>query len=114
MTPDQRGGAAATGGLTERLRQTTQGHSYAHVARVTGCNSETVRRYLNGGTPSVEFIAAVAAQFHVSADWLLLGRGPRRPTAATSQSQAPPEAVAGVFGAGPVQVRSADAHVRTA
>lgn len=110
MTPDRSGGAAGSGGLTERLRQTTEGHSYAHVARVTGCNSETVRRYLNGGTPSVEFIAAVAAHFHVSADWLLLGRGPRRPL------QPQPEVATVGAGASPpsVQIRETDGRTRTA
>lgn len=71
----------SSNGMLERLRIATKGDTYAQIARVTGCNSETVRRYLNGGTPSVHFICAVAEQYRVSADWLLLGRGPRPPAA---------------------------------
>jgi len=44
----------------------------------TGQNAETVRRYMQGAAPSVEFLAALCARFDLSAQWLLTGRGPMR------------------------------------
>jgi transcriptional regulator with XRE-family HTH domain len=62
--------------IVERFRSACAGISPTQVARLTGCNKETVRRYLNGqSTPSAEAIAGVCSALGVSADWLLLGRG---------------------------------------
>lgn len=61
--------------LHDRMRMVVGNRTYAAVARATGCNDETVRRYLSGGRVSVDFIIALAECYGVSADWLLLGRG---------------------------------------
>ena len=43
---------------------------------MTGTNAETVRRYLQGQSPSVEFVGAVCAALRVNAHWVLTGEGP--------------------------------------
>jgi transcriptional regulator with XRE-family HTH domain len=52
--------------------------TYRQVSDQTGTNAETVRRYLQGHAPSVEFVAALCRVFGISADWLLTGRGPMK------------------------------------
>lgn len=63
--------------ISERLHQVLGEATFADIARATGCNSETVRRYMRGGTPSVEFVIGVGRHYGVSLDWLLLGQGTR-------------------------------------
>jgi len=50
--------------------------TYRAIADLTGTNAETVRRYLQGQSPSVEFLSSLCAALHVSAHWLLTGDGP--------------------------------------
>jgi len=72
------------------------------VAELTGHNAETVRRYLSGQTPSVEFLAAFAAVFGLRVDWLLTGRGPARvadETKAALSNASPDELLSAVAGA---------------
>jgi transcriptional regulator with XRE-family HTH domain len=64
--------------LHDRLRQAVGGRTFRHVAELTGVNHESVRRYLSGQTPSVEFLAALCKALSVNSDWLLFGRGPMR------------------------------------
>lgn len=52
--------------------------TYRQVSDQTGANPETVRRYMQGQAPSVEFVAALCRVFGISADWLLTGRGPMK------------------------------------
>lgn len=52
--------------------------TFRAVADATGLNSETVRRYMQGQAPSVEFLAALCSVYDVNAQWLLTGRGPIR------------------------------------
>lgn len=49
-----------------------------HIADRTGTNVEYVHRYLRGMPPTAEFIAKVCVEFDISADWLLMARGPMR------------------------------------
>lgn len=64
--------------LHERLRSIVGTQSYRRIGELTGTNAETVRRYLLGQTPSVEFLASICDKFLVNAEWLLSGRGPMR------------------------------------
>lgn len=57
------------------MSEITQGLSYRRIGQMTGHNHETVRRYMTGQVPSVEFVGALCTSLNVSADWLLLGRG---------------------------------------
>lgn len=65
-------------GLHERLLAVVGDQTYRALGDETGHNAETVRRYMQGQSPSVEFLAAVCATQGVSADWLLTGEGPMR------------------------------------
>ncbi|MBL8874404.1 MAG: helix-turn-helix transcriptional regulator [Phycisphaerae bacterium] len=61
--------------IRSRLRSALSGHSCREISRRTGAHPETVRRYLSDGHPSVEFVGAIAREYDISCDWLLLGRG---------------------------------------
>lgn len=43
---------------------------------MTSTNHETVRRYLSGHNPSVEFLHALCRGLSLNADWLITGEGP--------------------------------------
>jgi len=59
------------------------GHlSLRALARATGQNAETVRRYMKGAMPSMQFLGMVCEVFEVEPQWLLLGEGPRERSAA--------------------------------
>ncbi|MBM4108216.1 MAG: helix-turn-helix transcriptional regulator [Phycisphaerae bacterium] len=65
--------------LHERMRLAVgEEATYRQVADRTGANAESVRRYLQGHAPSIEFVVAMCRCFGVSADWLLTGRGPMK------------------------------------
>jgi len=64
-----------SGTLHERLRVATGKRSLKHLSSVTGVPAETVRRFMNGQTPSAEFITALCQKLRISGDWLLTGRG---------------------------------------
>jgi transcriptional regulator with XRE-family HTH domain len=65
--------------LHERMRLAVGEHAtYRQVSDRTGTHAETVRRYMQGQAPSVEFVAALCRVFGISADWLLTGRGPMK------------------------------------
>jgi len=66
------------GSLHDRLRVVAGQRSYRALADLTGQNTETVRRYMLGASPSIEFVAAMCARFGVNADWMLTGRGAMR------------------------------------
>lgn len=59
--------------LATRLKQTAGGVTFRQIARLTGTNPETTRRYMRSGCPSAQFVARFAEAFQVSTDWLLLG-----------------------------------------
>ena len=64
--------------LHERLAAVVAGRTYRAIAEATATNAETVRRYLQGQSPSVEFLASLCAALGINAEWLLCGRGPMR------------------------------------
>lgn len=63
------------GSLHDRLRVVAGQRSYRALGDLTGQNTETVRRYMLGASPSIEFVAAMCSRFGINADWMLTGRG---------------------------------------
>lgn len=63
------------GSLHDRLRVVAGQRSYRALADLTQHNTETVRRYMLGAAPSIEFVAAMCSRFGINADWMLTGRG---------------------------------------
>src|SRR3982751_5841133 len=64
--------------LHERLSAAIGHLAVRHIGDKPGINPEHVNRYLRGHPPSAEFVAAICQSFDISADWLLMGRGPMR------------------------------------
>jgi transcriptional regulator with XRE-family HTH domain len=64
--------------LHERMRAVVGARTYKTVSDLTATNAETVRRYLQGQSPSVEFLAALASALEINGEWLLCGRGAMR------------------------------------
>lgn len=64
--------------LHERLLAIVGDRSFRELAELTQTNHETVRRYMQGHPPSVEFVAALCTQLRINGQWLLTGRGPMR------------------------------------
>jgi len=61
--------------LTTRIRMVLSGYTFASVGRKTGFSAESVRRYMLGDRPPVNFLFAICQHYDVSADWLLCGLG---------------------------------------
>lgn len=68
----------ATSGLHDRLQMIFGDMTYKAIGELTGTNAETVRRYMQGQTPSVEFLGALCKRFDLNAHWLLTGEGTMR------------------------------------
>lgn len=64
--------------LHDRIQAVAGRMTYRALADATGHNAETIRRYMQGQAPSVEFLSAICARLDVSAQWLLTGRGPMK------------------------------------
>lgn len=71
--------------MHERMQALVGAKTYRVIAEMTGQNAETVRRYMLGADPSVEFLAALCLATGSNAEWLLTGRGPMRRSAAQAQ-----------------------------
>lgn len=71
--------------LHDRLHAVVGPLSFRRLAELTGTNAETVRRYMHGQSPSVEFLTALCAKLDVSPEWLLTGRGARHASKAREQ-----------------------------
>jgi len=59
-----------------RIRVCTHGAGYRELARMTGCNPETIRRNLLNETPTLSLVCALCAALDINANWLLFGLGP--------------------------------------
>ncbi len=64
--------------LHTRLRDAAGKRTFRAIASMTNQNHETVRRYMQGAAPSVEFISSFCEALGLNANWLLTGRGPMR------------------------------------
>ena len=68
----------ASSELHQRLNTAAGNRSYRYLAEITSTNAETVRRYMQGQAPSVEFLSALCGALAINGEWLLTGRGPMR------------------------------------
>ena len=64
--------------LHDRLTASAAGKSYRWIARATGGHPETVRRYMQGQSPNIEFVTSFCDVFDLNPQWLLTGEGPMR------------------------------------
>lgn len=71
------------GQIAARMREACAALSVHEVARRTGTNAETTRRYLRGiSPPSAAFLAALCRSLDIPGTWLLTGQGDRVPPTA--------------------------------
>ena len=82
--PTVHGEDADIAGVRLRIRRGTGLSNYSKLARATGCNAETVRRYMTTGVPNLAFIKAVCQSWNLSANWVLFGVGPKHDLYSTS------------------------------
>lgn len=66
--------------LHDRLQVAIGDRTYKRVGDLTNTHPETVRRYLQGHAPSVDFVTRLAATLGLNMNWILTGRGPMRLT----------------------------------
>jgi len=64
--------------LHQRIHAVAGHMTYRALAECTGNNSETIRRYMQGQSPSAEFLTALCSHFDLNAQWLILGQGPAK------------------------------------
>jgi transcriptional regulator with XRE-family HTH domain len=64
--------------LHDRLAIAAGSRTYKQLSDLTGTHPETVRRYMLGQSPSVDFLASLCNGMEINASWLLTGRGPMR------------------------------------
>ncbi len=62
--------------LHERLLASVGDRTYRRVGELTNTHPETVRRYLQGQSPSVDFVMSLCSALSISGQWLLTGEGP--------------------------------------
>ena len=62
--------------LHQRMALAVGSRSFRAIADLTGAHAETVRRYMHGQPPSVEFLGALCVALDISAQWMLTGEGP--------------------------------------
>ncbi|MEO0511979.1 MAG: hypothetical protein AAF108_03675 [Planctomycetota bacterium] len=60
------------------MNTAANGHTYRKLGELTKTHPETVRRYMQGQSPSVEFLMALCVSMGISAEWMLTGHGPMR------------------------------------
>lgn len=63
--------------LHARMKEAVGSRSYRAIADLTATHAETVRRYLQGQSPSVEFLGALCIALDISAHWMITGQGPK-------------------------------------
>ena len=64
--------------LHDRLLEATGDRTLRRIGEMTNTHPETVRRYLNGHAPSVDFVSRLAHALGLNLNWILTGRGPKR------------------------------------
>ncbi|HLP85791.1 MAG TPA: hypothetical protein VK157_15680 [Phycisphaerales bacterium] len=62
--------------LHQRIKAVVGQRSFREVAELTQTHPETVRRYVQGQSPSVEFLTALCQRMKINSTWLLTGYGP--------------------------------------
>ncbi len=61
----------------DRLAEAAGKTSYRKLGKMTETHPETVRRYMQGQTPSSSYIIAFCDALGIAGDWLLMGKGPK-------------------------------------
>jgi len=74
--------------LHVRLNDAAGDRTFRAIAELTGQNHETVRRYMQGAAPSVDFVSAFCERLGLNANRLLTGRGPMKATDMRSEALA--------------------------
>lgn len=64
--------------LHDRLQAAVGDRTFKRIGDLTNTHPETVRRYLSGHAPSVDFVSRLAATLGLNINWILTGRGPMR------------------------------------
>ncbi len=64
--------------LHERLTLVAGKRTYRALGDVTGIHPETVRRYMQGQAPSIEFVSRLCGALKLNPEWILLGKGPQK------------------------------------
>lgn len=64
--------------LQDRLLIAVGDRTNRRVGEMTNTHPETVRRYLSGHAPSVDFVSRLAHALGLNLNWILTGRGPMR------------------------------------
>lgn len=64
--------------LHDRLQAAVGDRTYRRIGDLTSTHPETVRRYLTGHAPSVDFISRLASSLGLNINWILTGHGPMR------------------------------------
>ncbi len=64
--------------MHERLRIAAGNRTYRNIGEMTATHHETVRRYLTGQPPAVEWLSRFCAVMGVSTEWVIIGRGPMK------------------------------------
>ena len=68
------------------MNEAAAGRTFRAVGELTDHNSETVRRYMQGQAPSVEFVAAFCTALGLNIEWLVTGQGPMKRTEVRTQA----------------------------
>jgi len=64
--------------LKDRLIVAAGNRTNRRIGELTNTHPETVRRYLSGHAPSVDFVSRLAHALGLNLNWILTGRGPMR------------------------------------
>lgn len=64
--------------VCSRLKKALEGLNVSEIARQTGASRQSIHRYAAGFTPSVSFLVRFCEATEISAEWLLVGRGPKK------------------------------------
>ncbi|MFK7883747.1 MAG: hypothetical protein AB8F26_06140 [Phycisphaerales bacterium] len=64
--------------LHQRLHDAIGKTTFRRLGDLTDTHPETVRRYMQGQSPSAPFLSKVCASFGICGEWLLTGKGPMK------------------------------------
>ncbi len=62
--------------LQSRLASAVGSRTCREIGELTGVHAESVRRYLQGRSPSAEFLVELCRSLKLNGHWLLTGEGP--------------------------------------
>lgn len=62
--------------LHERLKAAAGRRTYRELSALTQTHHESVRRYMTGQPPTLEYVSTLCAALGINGEWMLTGRGP--------------------------------------